>query len=135
MNFILDKSKWICGRPSSNIPPERSNCLGEGSTKLLNEKGYMCCLGQCMYQVIEGHNKSVSVLFDKESPEETDFLCPPFNKLYGSIVNTRLAGDAMFINDAIDTTVDEKIELLQQLFTDHGHTLEVVESSDIFKNI
>jgi hypothetical protein len=36
--LILDYSKWRCGM-------DGANSLGDGETALLNDKGFMCCLG------------------------------------------------------------------------------------------
>ena len=44
MNFIIDYSKWRCGG-------NWENKLGEGETYMLNQEGFMCCLGQCQSQL------------------------------------------------------------------------------------
>ena len=41
MNFTIDRSKWRCGGDDGK---------GWGETQLLNEEGFMCCLGQCSLQ-------------------------------------------------------------------------------------
>ena len=43
MEFIIDRSKWRCGG-------QGKNSRGKGSVKLLNNEGFMCCLGQTCSQ-------------------------------------------------------------------------------------
>jgi hypothetical protein len=43
--LFIDYSKWRCGGDSG------PNKLGKDETALLNDKGYMCCLGQFSLQL------------------------------------------------------------------------------------
>jgi hypothetical protein len=45
--LVLDESIWRCGDDAKD--PNKSR--GTGYTKLLNEEGYMCCLGQFSLQL------------------------------------------------------------------------------------
>ena len=45
--FIIDRSKWRCG---GNLSDGGTNLRGEGITYLLNNQGFMCCLGQVAKQ-------------------------------------------------------------------------------------
>lgn len=122
MKFIIDRSKWRCGGE------EGLNVQGKGPTRLLNREGYMCCLGMCMEQVI-GYRGS---LVDTGEPCETDEEVPPFTRVdsdeeYGDILeNSVLSDAAMTLNDATDTTREEKEGLLTSLFAEHGHEIEFV---------
>lgn len=44
-SFVIDRSKWRCGGD------KRPHARGVGDTELLNEEGFMCCLGQVSQQL------------------------------------------------------------------------------------
>lgn len=53
--LTIDCAKWRCGGAS----PETS--LGFGDTRMLNDEGYMCCLGQLSLQ-LNGKLENRSIL-------------------------------------------------------------------------
>ncbi len=111
MEFVLEKSKWRCGQDGPNK-------LGEGLTFLLNDKGYMCCLGQFSLQINpEAH------LYEKCLPNSDMFVEP--NDLIDEDTFSDLSVDLVKINDNIDTTVDEKIDSIRGILEKAGHTLTV----------
>lgn len=124
MKLVLDRSKWICGQPWDNT--QKENCAGQGDTELLNDYGYMCCLGQFTPQLnpaitdeeLEGSiypsglNKKVKLL--------------NYVKSLGYWVDTKFAKAAMSINDNADTTLSEKEEALVKLCKTNGVELEIV---------
>lgn len=120
--LILDYSKWRCGYNSEvNISPKQ---LGEGSVRLLNNKGYMCCVGQWSLQC----GASESELQNSAYPGSLNMLLPPFNKecKFGDYEDTLLTSDCIKINDDIETTPEEKIKLLTARLDQEGIELEVI---------
>lgn len=105
--FELDVSKWRCGMGNSIN-------LGEAPTKLLNERGYQCCLG--LYATHKGIpnalilNLSLPNIAYITSEHEYSQLME--KDVDGSTFSTR----AMHINDELDTTWQEKLSLLKTLF-------------------
>ena len=48
--LILDYYKWRCGGDGEG---KKGCSLGKGYTQLLNNEGFMCCLGQFSFQLNE----------------------------------------------------------------------------------
>src|SRR5688500_5363036 len=96
--LILDYSKWRCGEDGINK-------VGECIVALLNDQGFMCCLGQFGKQM--GMNDEE--MLNKGEPIEcnTHTQVPLFiNDNYSFVA------DAISINDDELTTPERKIELL-----------------------
>lgn len=108
--LILDYSKWRCGE-------DGNYSLGEGDTKLLNAKGFMCCLGQWGLQC----GIPEEDMLGNEEPIECYTKVPLFE---GDGRN--LVIDAIDINDNSKTTTEEKIELLKERLKQEGIELEVI---------
>lgn len=121
--FIVDRSTWRCGGEDSD------NQIGKGTTGLLNEEGFMCCLGQIGKQLeVPEH-----LLLDNGSPWETGIVIPgltyPFPQNDGDkedVVDTPLSISAMQINDDEDTSIEEKEEMLKELFATKEIELEFI---------
>ncbi len=110
--FIIDRSKWRSGGYGINA-------IGKGGTKLLNNEGYMCCLGQICLQL--GINESLISL--KNSPEDIAiFSIDEKNKLKEIsllnanteiIENSKFCVNLMIANDNdTSTTSFREIELI-----------------------
>lgn len=116
---------WICGSPLMN--KDKSKCHGEGPTQMLNDKGFMCCLGQFSNQAgvpatcLKGSEGPYSVLCDNHA-FVTKLL--EFDGTYSS--STGLTNAAIHINDCQGTTVKEKADELVELFAKYGIELELV---------
>lgn len=129
---VIDATKWRCGGSSYD---NRPNCvLGSGRTRLLNEDGYQCCLGFIAEQ--SGVPKSNLMQTDPESLSwnaniKIDKLVSRdknvSNKLY-QMRNTKLANEAISINDNTTITISTKTARLRKLFAAHGIKLK-------FKNL
>lgn len=132
--LILDYSKWRCGEGGDYE-------LGKGSTQLLNERGYMCCLGLWSQQLGaseeelkgKGDPNELSTLIplfateDKEVSEEYDSMTDSYTEYVETYKRTsQLAVDAIEINDKRTTTPEEKIEALTELLLTEGIELEVI---------
>lgn len=115
--LILNYRKWRCGRDG------KGNSHGQGSTRLLNSCGYMCCLGQFSPQL----NPEITRenLLEGFSPEDLDKTIPGLTTKRG-VINTYLSNQAIEINDDRHTTITEKIKSLKGLFKEHGYRIKVV---------
>lgn len=45
MKYVLDVSKWVCGGGMRHAEARVGCFMGDGPSQMLNEQGYMCCLG------------------------------------------------------------------------------------------
>lgn len=128
--LTLDKSKWRCGGKTNNS----ANKLGKGPTKLLNEEGFMCCLGQFALQLgatedmIRGRAIPAHIHISLEGLNVfTDYATHnPDERNDGCWDDTQLSCEAMKINDDIVTTVEDKISNLKVLFLKHGYEINVI---------
>lgn len=117
--LVLDFSKWRSGHYSSNQ-------TGSGDTLLINANGFMCCLGQFAPQMDK--NIKIQHLQGCTTPGATGLV---INKLSdapdpGMTRSTELSRRAVEINDDINTTPDEKITALKELFANNGYEIEVI---------
>lgn len=114
--FILDYSKWRCGLRGENK-------VGEGHTRLLNEEGFMCCLGQFSLQSGAKEENIIGVGY----PSMTSLLLNGLTTTdHGIIKNSAFSNLAIPINDNEFTTPEEKIKRLTTLCKEHGYELEVI---------
>jgi hypothetical protein len=117
--LVLDVSTWRCGE-------DGDKGLGDGGTFLLNQYGFMCCLGQWSAQ----HGVPEMELLGKYEPGTLNTIVPMFvitNTYEGKITND-LAKDCMSINDCEYTTVDEKINRLTKRLAKENIELVVINN-------
>ena len=122
--FTIDCNTWRCG-------DDGKYKLGEGNTALLNDKGFMCCLGQVALQ-LDVHEADLLGVGEPEGVES--------DTIFGLLVtnewdedsendikhNTVLSSEAMGINDNGNTTIETKINDLKELFKADGYGLEFI---------
>ena len=113
--LVLDYRKWICGSPSDNDKPNTFH--GTGVTELLNNDGYMCCLGQFACQ--SGVKKDN--LIDNVTPCELNLTITGLN--YKGRYDTSFSEKAGEINDNEETTIAEKAHKLTLLCSKYKRTL------------
>lgn len=110
MKFTIDRGTWRFGGFNLN------NKLGR--TYLLNEKGFMCCLGQCLLQS-QGEEKLLN------TPEPCDIgVVDNIEPFTNQGDNTVLSIDAMECNDDFDMDMNERETKLKEIFATHGHEIE-----------
>jgi len=137
--LTLDMSIWRCGKHSAYYGSSRDNDntgTGQGNTKLLNDEGYMCCLGQFAHQAGVLKEELLDHSYPHELPKEfyVEGLVFDFNvedSFFPS--STDFAKEAITINDETETTVAEKIELLKKSCETYGRELVIenlIESED-----
>ena len=120
--FVIDRSKWRSGGPieACRYP------VGLGLTALLNEQGYMCCLGQ----VCEQLGVPVKQLLSRGGPSSlADTVIKRHPDLRGFLVDdngmdTDFATTAMLANDDLEQPAEVRESLLIDLFAEQGYTLE-----------
>lgn len=114
MEFILDMAKWRCGQEHP------TNSLGKGPTALLNNEGYMCCLGQFSKQVDGTTDADLRCAGEPSQLKESFFKdTNVFN------YNTELANESIRLNDS-GIRIPFKVKCLRLLYKDYGHTIKVI---------
>lgn len=119
-DYTLDVAKWRCGGDGPNR-------LGEGKTRMLNNEGFSCCLGQFAKQVgvadyLLGWGTPGDVANAKGNIYDPIFV----HEDKGLTENTTLARLLMAINDNEDTAPREKITRIREELEAEGHTLTVL---------
>lgn len=91
--------------------------IGKGGTLLLNDEGYMCCLGQWSLQC----GVPPSYLIEQGEPMDID---PSYRPSFeGNFVKK-----AISINDEENINKETRITKLKNLTNEYGYSLEVIES-------
>jgi hypothetical protein len=134
--FIIDRSIWRTGDK-----PKKGNCVytGEGETKLLNQQGFMCCLGMVCEQMGVPRNH----LLDVSEPEDiltyssvetiSGFLVYKPDVREEEYSNTVFACDAMNINDDVNITSEERETKLKEHFATKEIEIEFINNYTIVK--
>lgn len=139
--FTIDRAKWRTGGaeggPRRPGAPETPRFLtGEGDTQLLNEEGFMCCLG--FFSLSCGYSEEE--ILNKGEPEEMDVDYDGLHRYPDWFAKVVSDGDyyeghydrvdapaqTQFIevNDNPYTTPQQKEELVKDLFATHGVEVE-----------
>jgi len=126
--LILDYKKWRCGGDNDGI-----NALGLGDTCLLNDEGFMCCLGQFSKQINEDlRNNNILGIGEPEDIaihiHDLNFVDNDAEAENNGYSNTNLTYLAININDNEDTTPQEKIVFLTNLFKEHDYEIKVINN-------
>ena len=99
--LVIDRSKWRCHNH------------GLGATLLLNQEGFMCCLGQVSKQL----GASDEQIRWHASPCKSKFQHP---LLVDGVADTKLSNKAIEINDAEYYDDVSREQKLVELFADAG---------------
>lgn len=116
MKFTIDRRKWVCGE----FGPEPA---GIGETAMLNDQGFMCCLGHVARQLGADESDFDGAYYPNEVVSDADLsLLRTYDK--GSCINTDFSQAAARINDTADiaTRVERETALIK-CFAEHGHDL------------
>ncbi len=146
--LVLDVTKWRSGGDPVKYHPGRQtpnpNALGQGPTKLLNHEGFSCCLGQFApqlepsitpEQLLDGDIPQslkvniplLTVPRDSEDADQTSLNIAPDNYQW---IDSKLACDAIEINDDSTMDLEERIEGLQEIFKEAGYEIEVINKPE-----
>lgn len=122
--LIIDRAKWRTG----GISYLNLNYTGEGSTLLLNEEGFMCCLGfRCHQMGVPEEDllgsptpDSLSELYDiPDLIEKVGLFCD-----FSVYRDTRFTQDAVNINDNTGLSSKEREKAITKHFKKIGVTVE-----------
>lgn len=122
--FVIDRSKWKCGNGPCLTTAKHERGLGD--THLLNDAGFMCCLGFVSRQL--GCKKSE--ILDLSEPcsladtcgKNLDGVLLEAND-FGRLAHSTLTIEAMAINDSPRLTPQKRESKLRKLFKTHGFIL------------
>lgn len=114
--LILDYNTWRSG--SIGLYE-----TGLGPTNLFNSEGYMCCLGQFSCQARVPKDKLISLSTPK-GLKMRNVVVDAFIDDVG--FETRLALDAILINDDTQKPVANRAVELKNLFKENGYTIKLV---------
>lgn len=138
--FTIDCNTWRCGDKQVNVKTDpvdinSNTSLGMGNTSLLNEQGFMCCLGQIAKQLDVYQGSLLSIGEPSEMPV-ADAVEPLMVRIiekdeFGNtetdyFANTELSTEAMTINDHLTITIADKMADLKDLFKSEGYRLEFI---------
>lgn len=124
--FTIDRSKWRCG---GNIEPR-----GKGPTQMLNQEGYMCCLGQIGRQLgcpddqmLEyGVPCECGAYFEYEDEWgdwHDEWKFPPEWK---GILDGKFVSEAIAINDSEEPTDTQRERSLERLAEQYGLRIDFI---------
>lgn len=114
MKFTIDRFKLACGL----------NYKEKGKAQLLNEKGNMCIIGQCLLQIGVKPNDILERYFLHSILEKYEDILT-LNKFIENDKSTHLTRKAMTINDSYFDN-DEREKALTELFNEYGYELNFV---------
>jgi hypothetical protein len=122
--YTLDIAKWRCGGEGGDF----GTAMGQCRTRMKNEKGFMCCLGQFAEQAGVTINNPAWLnpldVAQKHGLYDTNFVQEAPADL-GGFQTTPLTDTLIRINDQRDTTIREKVMALTQALAEEGTTLTV----------
>jgi len=120
MKYVIDRSKWVCGAKHKDVL---------GMSRLLNNMGRMCCLGQVC--IAEGANEyqlqgvGTPLALNKQEHINTgsdlNNIVPRW--LVRDNMHTTEASEMMEVNDISGITQKERESKLKALAKKAGHTL------------
>jgi hypothetical protein len=126
IKVVIDRAKWRTGQNGFNA-------TGKGKTMLLNQEGYMCCLGFCC----KAAGVKSEDLLDVLTPERlssarkidisnTGLTVPSISSISNKSipVNSRLAREAIHINDHSCSTPALKEQQILEVFKDSNFEIE-----------
>ena len=123
--FEIDRSLWRTG--GSQLRGElrkierfdNNNTTGHGATQLLNNEGYMCCLG--FYALSCGHTKD-QILSQNEPDDMGGVFYPTWLVAHNgsSVYNTQAAGELMHANDDGELSREAREQAVKDKFAENG---------------
>lgn len=128
IKVTIDRSKWRTGLYSLNR-------TGEGNTALLNEEGYMCCLGFCMAASKVSMKNLLNIsapgaclnqhaIDQNKAMRSSGVRALTEESLTNCLSNSEFAFDAMKINDSVKSTPKDKEKAILELFKDSVFNIE-----------
>lgn len=120
--IYIDRSKWRTGQRELRYIEAGQHATGKGYTELINSQGYKCCLGFVCQQA--GPRQKLTGRCDPSGLSQVvpgiSYSNPGFSD---GITCTRLANEAIAINDEEMMTARQKEKALRSLFKDSPYQL------------
>lgn len=120
--LIIDRSKWRTGG-DHNFFKSIQSMTGKGDTQLLNDQGFMCCLGFRCHQM--GVPKKE--LLNMATPDcLNDWDIPDLltTSPLGTVIDSKFTTEAIRINDNPDISSKEREKQIKEHFATIGVTVE-----------
>lgn len=118
LEVTIDRQKWRTGGLAGG-----ERCTGTGPTMLLNEDGYMCCLGFAASQIAQF---DPALMHGRQTPKSLNIIIPTLTSSdERGLLDTQFTGEAMWINDNPDLTTEQREESLIALFKENGIELTI----------
>jgi len=113
----INRFKWRTGDDAPGLH------TGEGTTSLLNEEGFMCCLGFAAKQIGKISNEKIRHYGE---PDDIGTVISPLTEKNeaGFICNTKFTGDCIKVNDDTKITRKQRERKLIDKFNATGIDLE-----------
>lgn len=120
MEFIVDRSRWVCG--SGDVK------RGLGEAEMKNDKGFMCCLGHCARQLgsVELIGRTMPSHLARGWDIDEIFT---INSVPWGSSNSTLSLRAVDINDDDRIDQKEREKQLRALFIKYGHKIKFTGKS------
>lgn len=123
--YVLDVSTWRCGGAG-----ESPNALGKGMTRMENDSGFLCCLGQFSKRYTTKAQRMFALSPRDVGMGMKKIYDPAFveksKSVKGVFSNTPLARSLIAVNDNDTISVRCKISRIRGLLMNHGHSLRVL---------
>jgi transcription elongation factor Elf1 len=123
IEVVINRATWRTGGNSNKR-------TGKGDTRLLNDEGYMCCLGfisSCYLKTKKKNSKKT--ILNAYEPQCLNCLIPELNNKmdeYDQFFDTQLSDRAMKINDDIKLKPETKEKKIKELFKNSMYKLKFV---------
>lgn len=114
----INRAKWRTGGHNEGQS-------GEGETRLLNQEGYMCCLGFASHQI---GKMAKETLEGAIMPSSLGRVISPLVKRSesGKCINTRFSNECAHLNDSNSITRKQREYRLKRKFNAQGIDLQFV---------
>ncbi len=113
--FVIDRSKWRTSGDDLNHK--------HGATRLLNSKGFMCCLGFFCNQI---ENRTTDELMGVPDPAGIDGDIRGSNLIGDDGFNRPWVESAIIINDDSTLSRERREEKIHKLFKDNGYDVKFI---------
>jgi len=108
--LTIDRAKW------------RTATSGKGDTRLLNEEGFMCCLGFRCFQMGIPEKDLLNKLSPGQLAENWDIPDLINHEFGGIYLNSDFSNDAILLNDSSSITSEEREKKIKEHFNTYRST-------------
>lgn len=115
--LIINRSKWRTGGDPdiTDSTNKKENVTGKGDTQLLNNEGFMCCLGfRCQQMGIP--KKDLLNIASPNGLKDWDIPDLLTTSPFGTVINSKFTMEAIRINDKADISSKEREKQIKEHF-------------------